>query len=478
MDKKVKKMLKGLTGYYTDDEKIIISKCGKNNFNQQYLNDLLVKIISEKYDEEPVKRFLLYISHSEFKDILKYADKDGNNLPMLAIKTGYSINLVKYMYCNRNMNFDVNHLNNHDETIIHMILKSDILNHAENITDFDLLYSILNRKEFNLNAIDDNHKSIMDVLNDQIAKAAVAKKGSFYDILIEFREKLCLEHIDLLMTQLSDNDEENFNVINKSINISMIYHIDSLIVKCSGIEEDLALKSVKRLLRQITLNKNSFSDDFSIDTLGCDLLTWSFIKGKSEKFILPVLEELFNYGFSVNNCHEIVNYALLNDYSGSVYNIYQYFLNKGFEPLINMFEIVDIVYHHINDNKEQLENNDTKNILMEFEKYKFIKKFQQLCKSNDIELLVDNIDSWNRIYSLVVRLHVIIQRQYSLSDMVKIDFMELIVEQALENQKNSLNNERLIITEETVASLVQDFFYRYYNECIDEIKTYKLHGGK
>ena len=48
----------------------------------------------------------------------------------------------------------------------------------------------------------------------------------------------------------------------------------------------------------------------------------------------------------------------------------------------------------------------------------------------------------------------------------------------ISNQKNSLNNERLIITEETVASLVQDFFYRYYNECIDEIKTYKLSSGK
>ena len=121
MDKKVKKLLKGLTGYYTNDEKIIISKCGKNNFNQQNLSDLLVKIISEKYDEVGVKRFLSYISYSKFRGILKYVDKDGNNLPMLAIKTGYSINLVKYMYCNRNMNFDVNHLNNHDETIIHMI---------------------------------------------------------------------------------------------------------------------------------------------------------------------------------------------------------------------------------------------------------------------------------------------------------------------------------------------------------------------
>ena len=473
MDKKVKKLLKGLTGYYTNDEKIIISKCGKNNFNQQNLSDLLVKIISEKYDEVGVKRFLSFISYSKFRGILKYVDKDGNNLPMLAIKTGYSINLVKYMYCNRNMNFDVNHLNNHDETIIHMILKSDILNHANNNDDLDLLYIILNRKEFNLNTIDDNHKSIMDVLNDKIAKILVAKNRAFYDALIKFRELLYLEHVDLLMKQLTDNDEENLNIINQFITDP----IDTLIVKCGAIEEDLALKSIKRLLRQITLNKNSFSNDLSIDKLGCNLLIFSLIKGKSEKFILSILEELFNYGFRVDNCHQIVNKALLVDnYSGSVYNIYQYFLNKGFEPLFNRFEIDAYTYAHMN--KERLINHDTKNILIEDKKYKFIKKFQQLCKSNDIELLVDNIDSWNRIYSLVVRLHAIIQRQYSLSDMVKIDFMELIVEQALENQKNSLNNERLIITEETVASLVQDFFYRYYNECIDEIKTYKLSSGK
>lgn len=476
MNKNIKRLLNSLTGSYLDDTKRVSKYLGNKGIKHRNLQNLLFEIVSNKYNEKQVKRFILLFDYSYFEDfaefIIEFVDKDGNNLPMLAVKTGYSVSLIKYMYSH--ICFNVNHVNNHNETIIHMILKSDILKEDKDINNLYLLYDILVENKFNFYIIDDNNEGIIDILEDKIENASTIKDRLFCNSLIDLRETFYLDHIDLLMKQLNDNDKENYNLI-KQITSKFF---DTLILKSFGqCEENLMLVSIKRILRQINLHRDAFKYSFSINNFGREIIDASLTADYNEDFILAVLEELFNYGFRVDNCNSIINDALLKEqYSGSVYNIYQWFLNKGFNPLTENFKFQTYTQAYMPQNKYYDES--TTKLLGEIKKYEFIKYFKQLCNDHNISFIINDINYLDNIWLIVMELQALISNQYSLPSFSKLNFANLIVSQAIENRENNINMHELVINEETILSLMTDLLTKFYNQCLDKIKTYKLSNGK
>ncbi len=473
VNKNIKKLLNRLTGNYLDDKRRISKYLGNEEIDQRALQNLLLEIVSDKYNEKQVKRFFLFFSKFYVKDsiefIVEFVDKDENNLPMLAVKTGYSVSLIRNMYSH--ICFNVNHVNNHNETIIHMILQSDILKEDRDITNLCLLYDILVKNQFNFYIIDDNNEGIIDILENKIENATTIKDRLFCNRLINLRETFYLDHIEFLMMKLGDNDEENYNLI-KQITSEFF---DTLILKSFGqCEENLMLVSIKRILRQINLNIDAFKCSFSINNFGREIIDKSLFFDYNENFILALLDELFSYGFRVDNCNELINNALLKDqYSASVYNIYQWFLNKGFNPLTENFEFKPYTQAYMPKNKYCDE--DTTKLLGEIKKYEFIKHFKQLCNDHNISLIINDLDN---IWLTVMELQTIVIKQYSLPSDFKIDFADLIVSQAIENRLNSINHSEISITDEMLFSLLTDLLNKFHNQCLDKIKTYKLSNGK
>lgn len=476
MNKNIKRLLNSLTGNYLDDTKRVSKYLGNKGIKHRNLQNLLLEMVSNKYNEKQVKRFILLFDRSYFEDfagfIREFVDKDGNNLPMLAVKTGYSVSLIEYMYYY--IRFNVNHVNNHNETIVHMILKSDVLKEDKNITNLCFLHDVLVKNKFDFHIVDDNNKGIIDILNDKIQDTSTIKEKSFLDELICLREKFYLDHIDLLMKQLGDYDTENYSFIKQATKESFDHLLLCSIGKC---EENLMFESIKRILRQINLHRDSFKSDFSIDDFGKKIIVKSLTSDYSENFILKVLEELFKHGFKVDNCNCIINKDLAySKYSGSAYNIYQWFLSKGFNPLTENFEFEHYTQVYIPKNKYCDES--TIKLLNEIEKYEFIKHFNQLCVDNNISFVINDVSNIDNVWKTLIEIQTIINKQYSLPNSFKVDFADLIIKQAIENRENSIIMNEIVISEENILFLLTDLLNKFYNQCLDKIKTYKLSNKK
>lgn len=469
-----KKLLKkiDIDDYEYNRRKVMKSYFERCYFSDSELINFLLELMNNKFDDHKVCYVLDYIYDQYFPTDMKIiVDEDGNNLPMLAVKTQYSWDLIEHMYSS--FGCDINHVNKNNQSIMHIILESNYFEYhklPENLIPPFIFSNV------DVSILDQNKQNVIDIVNSKIHHSSGHLEYEYLLKLKKMEEMLYLSNLPLLSEKLTDDDQENYRFLKKQFPHFMLGELVTNYINLKY-DENLILKNIKIILRQINLYPDSFGSYFNIDRFGYEIIYKSLIEGFSEMFILSIIEELFNYGFSVGNCNNVVDTALTTHaYQGSIYNIYQIFLNKGFDPLTETFEIGTDAICFMSD--ERYKDKDTQKLSFEMDKYKFIKHLKALCDDNNVILMVNDINKISEIYLTIIQLRTAMVDHFSLFNGVKIDFAQLIVDQMIKNNKNSINYvDRIIIGDQNIFSLLNDIINHFYNDCLDKInkvKTYKI----
>lgn len=464
MNLQVQKILSKMTIDVVKNFKRLQKIYGTEDISVDEVEKLLLEVFSTKHNETKVIHLydtLYFRKYDIYFD--EFIDKNGCNLAQIALKAGYSIPMIKHIYSAK---LDANHVNNDGETIMHMAFSRKDINYSD-------FYRFLNGKGFDNKMVDKQNRTVADVAKEKL-DSLVVNNDDVYCELIRFRSSFYNNNPDLLMTKLRDSDTYNNKILSENIFGYESHDLYNFLDNCiaNHYEESLVLESLRRLFRQEGFDT---TEDF-----GKDFVNKALKSGYSETFILFLLEELFNYGLDVNSCNSIINTAIVEkNYKGSVYNIYKLFRDKGFEPLTESFEFMHISQAMFDYQKGFTD--DEKRVIFEMNKYNFIKELKKQCGENNIKFIINDINNFDEIYSVISNLKDNIIKQCSLFSRVHIDFIKLIIQQTIADYQNNINECEMELNEEMILFILKDIINGFYNECLEVInssKVYKLKKNK
>ena len=347
--------------YYQKIEKKLKRYIGKEVNRYTCQEPLLLILMAEKLEETNLLSLikLLYEGNKNFYciDILNQKNKNGENFIQVAIKSGYSSSFIISIletFCNKKEKVlvDCNTVDNDGNTIIHTILKFRKLpipndNALSFFFDADTLNVLLNKTNFDLS----KHADSVFELANSIFEPILAYDNAFDKVVIKgILTLLYSDHFIHFMNLLTDDKNENIKLIDKNLSFenttlytvptSEVYKIankNQLLYLCINKkyeDEELVLKSIKRLIETGIVDVNILKNDL-------DIISIAINNGYSDVFILKLINELVNYNFDKKYFYQIMYSSIYTSpIYRDVYYIYKRLCYHGFN-LVNEKTIID-----------------------------------------------------------------------------------------------------------------------------------------
>lgn len=418
--------------YFKKIEKVIDKNIGNNK--------ILLILVSEKFDENKMFE-LIKLLHMGFRDfynidILNETNENGENFIQVAIKTGYSAEFIEKLlkeFGKSKTGYDYfvncNITDIFGNTIIHTALLNDEqVNFSDYFTLLNALHKFTNFNQHTNYNLYDGVNIFSERPIDLLEKKynLLGSKGYNGENFSDYLNYTALNHVislfyninfDLFMKQLTDDVDSNIKLIDKKIDypdmlgshhkkydLKFPHQLLHLCVDKKYSDEDLVLKSIKRLIATGKMDVNYLEN-------GLDIVSVAIINGFSNKFVIDLIKELSNTNFDKKYYFQIMCSAiyLSKNTKRDFYQIYEFLCENGFS-LINEARLIDEKLLNIenDNNKEKLDILDVNRKLCwtnSAASFRYIYGLEQLQRENNIADFLKKIIAGFKTYNIDVKIN-------------------------------------------------------------------------
>ena len=476
--------------YFKKIEKVIDKNIGNNK--------ILLILVSEKFDENKMFE-LIKLLHMGFRDfynidILNETNEIGENFIQVAIKTGYSAEFIEKLlkeFGKSKTGYDYfvncNITDIFGNTIIHTALLNDEqVNFSDYFTLLNALHKFTNFNQHTNYNLYDGVNIFSERPIDLLEKKynLLGSKGYNGENFSDYLNYTALNHVislfyninfDLFMKQLTDDVDSNIKLIDKKIDypdmlgshhkkydLKFPHQLLHLCVDKKYSDEDLVLKSIKRLIATGKMDVNYLEN-------GLDIVSVAIINGFSNKFVIDLIKELSNTNFDKKYYFQIMCSAIyLSEMKKSdILKIYNLLVDNGFNLIYekrlidkkilnlssdNIGETLGMLLLLCNPEYYPLNEEAAMDILQrENNIATFLKKIIACFKTYNIDLKIDNLRDYDECYRRYVALekYLLKEPKYvmrrfnlikSIVDIINKKYVDSIMYFNSENLKDELIN--------------------------------------
>ena len=477
MSKKLDQILLGtpVNNNFSNRDKKILEKQLKKIKKSYSPDKFVIELVSKKRDERKVKNLLIYAYYYDYQEngcyfvgdeAFKYEDKEGRNFIQIAIETGYSTKFITDMLHffghQKSYILDCNSIDKNGKNIMHTAAE----NYCKQNLDIAEIYHILNTRtcfdKNNFRALDNYNESVIDIASKQGPQTTkdIIHYKVFYAIFNN-------NNFDIIMKKLSDNADNNYNLISESLTNYYIleelknrYNLkseDEILLLCFNekySDEKFLLDCIEKILKTKICDVNIKEREFAKEY---DLIEKAIKMDYSENFIKQLIELFIQYDFDKKRFVKILHTAIFHSSEIiNVYEFYEFLRKKGFNLVnegifLNANDLRKLSLYNLYNNKEGVQE-----LINERNTANFIKSINESLSFFELELESLNIVEYRELFSCFSDLYDIIDIKWMVWSFDKNTLSYIIVNKIIENRSNSINDPKSKIKTKEIYSAIKD----------------------